>query len=40
MATIACPSPTTVSGNCPTYPDAALAVTPSDTNTFAMPVGI
>lgn len=40
MAVIALPSPTTVSGQCPTYPDNAIAVTPSDTNTFAGPVGI
>lgn len=40
MAVIACPNPTTVSGQCPTYPDMALTVTPSDTDTFAYPVNI
>lgn len=40
MATIALNDPTTVSGQCPTYPDNAIAVTPSDTNFFAGPVGI
>lgn len=39
MATIACPNQGSV-GECPILPSAALAVTPSDANTFAAPVSI
>lgn len=40
MAVIACANPTTVSPQSPCLPNAALAVTPSDTDTFAQPVTI
>lgn len=40
MATIACPNITTTGPAMPHVPDGALAVTPSDTNTFACPVTI
>lgn len=40
MAVIACPNPTTISPQCPTVPDNALAITPSDTDTFAQGVGV
>lgn len=40
MATIATPNSTTVSGACPALPSGALAITPSDTNTFACPVSV
>ncbi len=40
MATIATPNITAVSPSCPALPNGALAVTPSDTDTFAVPVSI
>ncbi|WP_423176229.1 MULTISPECIES: spike base protein, RCAP_Rcc01079 family [unclassified Stenotrophomonas maltophilia group] len=40
MAVIATPNPTTISPQCPTVPDNALAITPSDTDTFAKGVAV
>jgi len=40
MAVIATPNATTCSPQCPTLPDNALAVTPSDTDTFGQGVAI
>jgi hypothetical protein len=40
MAVVTCANPTTASGQCPVYPDGAIAVTPSDTNTFGQPVTV
>ena len=40
MAVIATPSKTQISSNCPVFPAAALAVTPSDADTFANPVSL
>lgn len=34
MAVITMPAPTTASPQCPVLPDAAKAITPSDTDTF------
>jgi hypothetical protein len=38
MALIPLPNATTVSGQCPTYPDMAITITPADANTFAGPI--
>jgi hypothetical protein len=40
MATVALPSPTTISPTVPGLPDGAKAVTPSDADIFAQPVAI
>lgn len=40
MATVAMANPTTASPQCPVLPDAAKAITPSDTDTFAQPVAV
>ncbi len=40
MAVIATPNATTISSQCPTLPDNAFAVTPSDADTFAQGVAI
>lgn len=40
MAVIATPNATTVSPQCPTWPDNAITVTPSDVDTFAQGVSI
>lgn len=40
MAVIAISGPTQISPACPTYPGGALAVTPSDTDTFSRPVNL
>ena len=40
MATIATPNLTTISAGCPAFPDGALAITPSDSHTFASPVSV
>ena len=38
MAIIAISGPTPISDACPTFPGGALAVTPSDADTFSRPV--
>ena len=40
MATIATPNITTLSPQCPSLPDAAQVITPSDTDTFATAVTV
>lgn len=40
MAVIATPNPTPATPNCPVLPNNALAVTPSDADTFAQGVAI
>jgi len=40
MAVTTMPSPTTASPQCPVLPDAAKAITPSDTDTFQQPVAV
>lgn len=40
MAVIAIPGRTPITDSCPTFPGGALAVTPSDADTFANPVAI
>lgn len=40
MAVIATPNPTTISPQCPTILDNALAITPNDTDTFAQAVAV
>jgi hypothetical protein len=38
MAIISLTNITTISGQCPTYPDNAVAITPSDANSFSAPL--
>lgn len=40
MAVILMDAPTTVSPQCPTVPDNARAITPSDVDTFSQPVAL
>lgn len=40
MAVIALPNPTTISSQCPTIQDNALAITTSDVDTFAQGVAV
>lgn len=38
MAVVACPNPTNFGATVETFPHGAIAITPNDTDTFAVPV--